>query len=126
MPTNASATATKAIRKSPYNRCVPAGVTPELSVIIPCFNERARLRRTIDDIRAWAAARGRTVEILVADDGSTDGTPDVARQWAADVPDLRVVALPSNQGKGSAVRAGMMAARAGLRAFVDADRAVPF
>jgi dolichyl-phosphate beta-glucosyltransferase len=95
-------------------------------VIIPCFNERTRLRRTIDDVAAWAARRCRAIEIIVADDGSTDDTPAVAAQWIADVPALRVVALAHNQGKGAAVRAGMLEARGDWRAFIDADGAVPF
>jgi dolichyl-phosphate beta-glucosyltransferase len=99
---------------------------PTLSVIIPCFNERARLRRTLDEVAAWARARGRAIEIIVADDGSTDGTPDIAREWAAEIGGLRIVALPRNEGKGAAVRAGLLAARASLRAFVDADGATPF
>jgi dolichyl-phosphate beta-glucosyltransferase len=97
-----------------------------LSVIIPCFNERARLRRTLDEVAAWARARGRAVEIIVADDGSADGTPEMAQQWAAEVAGLRVVALPRNEGKGAAVRAGLLAARASLRVFIDADGATPF
>jgi dolichyl-phosphate beta-glucosyltransferase len=95
-------------------------------VIIPCFNERTRLRRTVDEVVAWARDRGRTLEILVADDGSTDGTADLARAWIGDVPGLRVVALPSHQGKGASVRAGLLAARADRRVFIDADGATPF
>jgi dolichyl-phosphate beta-glucosyltransferase len=96
-----------------------------LSVIIPCFNERTRLRRTVDDVAAWAARRGRDIEIIAVDDGSTDGTSGLAAQWT-DVPALRVLTLARNQGKGAAVRAGMLAAQGELRAFVDADGAVPF
>ena len=62
----------------------------------------------------------------MADDGSTDGTADLAARWAGEVRGLRVVALPRNQGKGAAVRAGMLAALSDRRAFIDADGAVPF
>jgi dolichyl-phosphate beta-glucosyltransferase len=95
-------------------------------VIIPCFNERVRLRRTVDEVAVWARDRGRAIEILVADDGSSDGTADLARQWIAEVPGLRVVALPSHQGKGATVRAGLLAACANRRMFIDADGAAPF
>jgi dolichyl-phosphate beta-glucosyltransferase len=95
-------------------------------VIIPCFNERVRLRRTVDEVAAWARERGRAIEILVADDGSSDGTADLARQWIPDVPGLRVVVLPRHQGKGATVRAGILAACADRRIFIDADGAALF
>jgi dolichyl-phosphate beta-glucosyltransferase len=121
------ATVTQAITaESAYNPRVLRSGGPTLSVIIPCYNERTRLRRTIDDVAAWAARRDRTIEIIVADDGSTDGTADLAAGWADDVRGLRVVRLPRNQGKGAAVRAGMLAALSDRRAFIDADGAVPF
>jgi dolichyl-phosphate beta-glucosyltransferase len=112
--------------KSAYNPRVATPAKPTLSVVIPCFNERRRLRRTIDEVAAWAADQTRAVEIIVADDGSTDGTPELVAQWAAEVQGLRLVALPRNMGKGAAVRAGMLAGRADLRMFIDADGAVPF
>ena len=62
----------------------------------------------------------------MADDGSTDGTAAAAAEWAARIPGLRVVALARNQGKGAAVRTGMLEARGDTRAFIDADGAVPF
>jgi dolichyl-phosphate beta-glucosyltransferase len=126
MSANAAAVAIQATAAPAYNRRVVPPVAPTLSVIIPCYNERTRLRRTIDDVTAWAARRGRAVDIVVVDDGSTDGTAELAASWAATVPALRVVALPRNRGKGAAVREGMLAARGERRAFVDADGAVPF
>src|SRR6185312_7327044 len=63
---------------------------------------------------------------VIADDGSTDGTADLAAQWSAQIPSLRVVRLPNNRGKGAAVRAGLLSTRADRRAFIDADGAVPF
>jgi len=113
-------------RKPPYNSRVVDAASPTLSVIIPCFNERTRLRRTLDEVAGWARAHGRAIEIIVADDGSTDGTPDLTREWAAVIPGLRLVALPHNTGKGAAVRAGLRAARGGMRLCIDADGAVPF
>src|ERR1051325_8256798 len=126
MTMNAAATPANARRKSPYNLRVVDAATPTLSVIIPCFNERTRLRRTSDEWAAWANDRGRAIEIIVADDGSTDGTPDRAREWAEAVPALRVTRLPRHQGKGAAVRAGLLSARADRAIFIDADGATPF
>jgi dolichyl-phosphate beta-glucosyltransferase len=95
-------------------------------VVIPCFNETKRLRRTVDDVISWAQRHQRLIEIIVADDGSTDGTAELVARWKSDLPMLSVVALPRNEGKGAAVRAGMRAATGELRAFIDADGAVPF
>lgn len=97
-----------------------------LSVVIPCFNETARLRRTIDEALAWTRAHRRSTEIIAVDDGSTDGTPEFVEQLMRDAPELRLVRLARNQGKGAAVRAGMLAATGDRRAFIDADGAVPF
>jgi dolichyl-phosphate beta-glucosyltransferase len=99
---------------------------PALSVIIPCYNETARLGRTLDDVRTYSSRQPGGVEILVVDDGSTDGTAEWVRRAMEDAPEVRLIQLPSNQGKGAAVRAGMRAARAPRRAFIDADGAVPF
>ncbi len=93
---------------------------PSLSVVIPAYNEEARLGPTLARITEWLRARGGTWEVIVADDGSRDATREVAA--AAGV---RVVALPKNRGKGAAVRAGMLAAAGDRALFCDADLATP-
>lgn len=99
---------------------------PALSIIVPCFNEAARLGATLADIRLWLARESLPAEIIVVDDGSGDDTSDLVSRLARDAPELRLIRLSANQGKGAAVAAGMLAALGDLRGFVDADGAVPF
>ncbi len=99
--------------------------TPEYSIVIPCFNERQRLPGTLDSIKAYLAERGVQAEVIVADNGSTDGTGDWARGQAKAMPYLRVIDCRTNQGKGFAVREGMLAASGRYRIFMDADSATP-
>jgi dolichyl-phosphate beta-glucosyltransferase len=111
---------------TPVNGVSAGESRPALSVVIPSYNEAARLRRTLDDVRAQTRHRSGATEIVVVDDGSTDGTADLVRRTREEAPEVRLLQLPSNQGKGAAVRAGMRDARGVRRAFIDADGAVPF
>jgi dolichyl-phosphate beta-glucosyltransferase len=99
---------------------------PDLSVVIPCFNERGRIAATLDDVMRSARARGAPFEVIVVDDGSSDGTADLVEERTRDADEVRCIRLPHNVGKGGAVRAGMQAASGTRRAFIDADGAVPF
>ena len=101
-------------------------VEMSLSVVIPCFNEAARLQRTVDDVLAWTRAHCPATEIIAVDDGSTDGTADLIERLMERAPELRLVRFPENRGKGAAVRSGMREATGDRRAFIDADGAVPF
>lgn len=106
---------------------VSAGPTiPARSLVIPMFDERARIARSIA-VLAESGIADDGLELLLVDDGSTDGTAEVAEQAlaASGIPDARVLRLSSNAGKGAAVRAGMLAARGASRVFVDADLCVP-
>jgi dolichyl-phosphate beta-glucosyltransferase len=101
---------------------------PELSIIIPAFNEEKRLGATIFRIRDYFIARSPAVaglEILVIDDGSSDATVRVAQDSARTVPCLRVLSNPHNRGKGYSVRRGMLEARGRLALFTDADLSSP-
>jgi glycosyltransferase involved in cell wall biosynthesis len=103
---------------------VEDGGHPFLSLVIPAFNEAARLPATLTKINAYLARQLYDAEVLVVDDGSADGTAELVREWARDWPDLRLIATPHG-GKGHAVRAGLLAAR-GTYAFVcDADLSMP-
>ena len=97
----------------------------ELSMVIPAYDEARRLPPTLARIRAYLDAGPDTYEVLVVDDGSRDDTVAAAEQAAREWPQLEVLRLPSNQGKGAAVRAGMVRARGRLRAFSDADLSTP-
>jgi dolichyl-phosphate beta-glucosyltransferase len=94
-------------------------------VIIPAFNEAARLPRVLDEVVEYLDGRGQPWEILVVDDGSTDGTPDMVQAMARRHPGIRLIRCPRNEGKGAAVRRGMLAARGAWRLFTDADGATP-
>jgi dolichyl-phosphate beta-glucosyltransferase len=101
---------------------------PELSIIIPAYNEEARLPRALALIRDYVAARGlgvSQVEIIVVDDGSTDATARVAAEWSRQLPFLRLVSNGENRGKGFSVRHGMLEARGRISLFTDADLSAP-
>lgn len=91
-----------------------------LSVILPAWNEAERLGATIDAVGMFLSAHAPGGEILVVDDGSNDGTPELARRLGA-----RVLVHPENRGKGAAVRTGMLAADGELRLFCDVDLSTP-
>ena len=93
---------------------------PALSVVLPAYEEEGRIGPSIDRLRRELPVPG-DVEIVVVDDGSRDQTVEAARLAGAD----QVLSLPANQGKGAAVRAGMLTARGRARAFTDADLAYP-
>ncbi len=95
------------------------------SVVIPAFNEEARLPRYLEEVVSYLRTRGEPWEVLVVDDGSTDGTAEVVRAMAVRCPQVQLLRQRANGGKGAAVRAGMLAARGGWRLFADADGATP-
>lgn len=96
------------------------------SLIIPAYNEADRLPPYLASVRAHLASTfPDDHEVLVVDDGSTDGTGGLVAAMAAKWPALRLASHLQNQGKGAAVRTGMLAARGELRLFADADGATP-
>jgi len=101
---------------------------PDLSIIIPAYNEGQRLGRGLSRIREYFAGQPvgiAGIEIIVVDDGSTDGTAQIAQQWARDIPSLRLVSNGKNRGKGFSVRHGMLEARGRVAIFTDADLSSP-
>ena len=98
----------------------------ELSVVIPAYNEAARLPATLKIVAAFLSSLPFQSEIIVADDGSHDETQAMTRQVAATVGiPIRIEALPTNQGKGAAVRAGVLTATGAYILVTDADNATP-
>lgn len=99
--------------------------SPRWSVIIPAYNEAARLPTYLKEIQAYFEGRDESYEVIVVDDGSQDRTVDRVREVAAGRSGVTVHALDRNRGKGHAVRAGMARAAGGLRLMADADGATP-
>jgi glycosyltransferase involved in cell wall biosynthesis len=98
---------------------------PDLSIIIPSYNEESRLPDTLERIAAYLSDSGREAEVLVVDDGSKDGTAAVADYFRIKLPALRVVSNGVNRGKGYSVRHGMQEARGRVALFTDADLSAP-
>ncbi|HEV3494877.1 MAG TPA: glycosyltransferase [Actinomycetes bacterium] len=92
-----------------------------LSIVLPCFDEADRLPGTLAAYLAHFPPSRAEVELIVVDDGSTDGTSAIADQIAAADPRVRVVRTPHNHGKGYAVWVGVQAAQGELVVFTDAD-----
>ena len=95
-------------------------MSPAISIVIPAYNEARRLPETLAGWQAFLRGQDDTWEILVVDDGSRDATAEVASTGGA-----RVLRLAQNQGKGGAVKAGVLAANGQTIAYVDADMNVP-
>jgi len=98
-----------------------------VSIIIPAYNEAERLPLTLRATADYFEARPEPFELLVVDDGSTDGTAQVVADFARQRPTLSIQCLGygGNRGKGYAVRFGMLRANGDLRLFCDADLATP-
>jgi dolichol-phosphate mannosyltransferase len=91
----------------------------ELSLVVPAYNERENLAPLLDEITS--ALAGRTYEVIVVDDGSTDGTLQELKALRTRHPQLRVLALERNSGQTAAFAAGFRAARAPIVITLDAD-----
>src|SRR5262245_65386362 len=98
----------------------PAGV--ELSVVVPVYNERYLVAELLRRVLAVRAPEIRRLELVIVDDGSTDGSLAILRRLAAEHPDrIRLLEQGQNQGKGAAIRRGIAAATGDLVLFQDAD-----
>lgn len=97
----------------------------QLSVVIPCYNEEQRLPRTIEQIERYLDGRAMSYELILVDDGSSDGTRLVMDEAAARHPAVRIEALPANRGKGRALASGVAIARGAEVLVTDADLSTP-
>lgn len=94
---------------------------PDLSVIIPAYNEAERITPTLRRINEYLRGSSFSSEILVVLDGPTDNTLAVLRKISETIPNLRILDRHRNRGKGYSVREGMLKASGRLRLFCDAD-----
>ena len=103
--------------------------TMDLSIIVPTYNETKRMPKMLEStIKHISSMSKRKTEILIVDDGSTDGSADLALEYAKENPEIeiRVTTREKNSGKGGAVRHGMLHARGERLLMVDADGASRF
>ena len=98
---------------------------PALSIVIPAYNEHARIEGTLERVMACVQARGWDAEVLVVDDGSTDETVDIVQHWMKTHDRLHLVKNPGNRGKGYSVRNGLLQAAGDIVMFTDADLSSP-
>jgi dolichyl-phosphate beta-glucosyltransferase len=97
----------------------------DLSVVVPCYNEEPRLAASLAGVRRFLEARGSGFELILVDDGSSDGTAAVIRQAEREHSDVRAVLLFPNRGKGRALAEGVQASRGELVLVSDADFSAP-
>jgi dolichyl-phosphate beta-glucosyltransferase len=101
-------------------------MTIALSLVLPAYNEASRLPAFLTVVREYLEGNyPDAYEVIVVDDGSHDDTAAMLARIAKDWPALVILSHPVNQGKGAAVRTGMLAARGNLLLFADADGATP-
>ena len=98
---------------------------PHYSIIIPAYNESARLGATLDRVLEHIGAQHWDAEVIVVNDGSRDDTAEMVLARSRANPGLRLVENPGNRGKGYSVRNGMLKAAGEIRLFTDADLSSP-
>src|SRR5215470_10229327 len=98
---------------------------PKFSIVIPAYNEQRRIGETLTRLRTYLDEQKWSAEIVVVNDGSRDETPNIISHFASENPQIRLVNNPGNQGKGYAVRNGMLNARGQVLLFTDADLSSP-
>ncbi len=97
---------------------------PHLSIVIPAYNEEARIAASLETVGHYLSRQPYSWEVVVVDDGSSDGTAKLVHEWAKDHEGFRVEAV-AHRGKGWAVKHGMLAASGRYRFMCDADLAMP-
>lgn len=100
---------------------VPAECTVDLSIVIPVFNEEERIVNTITLLDAYLREQLQSYELIISDDGSHDDSPTLVREQCVEGGNVRLIRHRQNQGKGAAVRRGILAARGEFIVFTDAD-----
>ena len=98
---------------------------PYISIILPAYNEAKRLPATLERLREFLGDLGRSFEVLIIVERSTDGTLEIATRWAEEQAHFQAVDNLVHRGKGYAVRSGMLRARGEVLIYMDADLSVP-
>ncbi len=98
---------------------------PQYSIVIPAYNEAARIGATLRAVVACIRQRGWRAEVVVVDDGSRDQTAAIVRAFAAQAPEVRMLQNPGNRGKGYSVRNGILHSFGEIVMFTDADLSAP-
>jgi dolichyl-phosphate beta-glucosyltransferase len=108
-------------------QAVVVGVTqfPKYSIVIPAYNESARIPATLKSVVSCIRAQGWSAEVIVVNDGSQDATGDIVREFAKNAPEVRLLENPGNRGKGYSVRSGILLALGEVVMFTDSDLSAP-
>lgn len=102
-------------------------MSKELSIVVPAFNESARIVPSLEKILTYVREKGLDAELIVVDDGSSDDTAEIAGKVAEKYDEIKtnVIRHKQNRGKGNAVKTGLLAAEADIALFSDADLSTP-
>ena len=95
------------------------------SIVIPAFNESARIPATLEAVVSCIRRHGWSAEVIVVNDGSRDNTAEVVQAFAATAPEVRLIQNPGNHGKGYSVRNGVLQALGEVILFTDSDLSAP-
>jgi dolichyl-phosphate beta-glucosyltransferase len=98
---------------------------PKYSIVVPAYNERARILATLEAIIVVVRRQKWSVEVIVVNDGSTDETARIVNEFAETAPEVRLMENPGNRGKGYSVRSGLLHAHGEIVMFTDADLSAP-
>jgi len=98
---------------------------PASSIVIPAYNESARIEATLREVVNCIRSEGWNAEVIVVNDGSTDTTARQVLDFALNAPEVRLLENPGNRGKGYSVRNGLLQAQGEIVMFTDADLSAP-